>query len=117
MEKIGRYTLQLADGQEVKIAATYGLLLKLREQNKAAYQHYNEATKELTTDTDFAIAEILYSAYLMGLIDDGHDTKDAMPEEEFFDRLSFDRVDNLSLVSKLIAPNHPMASVGALAGA
>lgn len=110
MHKYGRFTLTLLDGREVKVTANYMLLSKLRDTNKAVYQHYNEAFKDLNTEPDYSMAMIFYAAYVMGLIDDGKDLKEAIPEEEFLDLLPFDRPSNMELVRKLVAPNQAKAS-------
>lgn len=109
-ETMGQIPYTLADGRDVMLSVNYGLLFKLREQNKAAYKRYNEAFKLMMTEPDFASAEIIYAAYLMGLIAETGNVKDAMDEFEFLSFMPRDRELNMNVMSKLVLPNRAKAS-------
>lgn len=76
-------TLELNDGQKIRMCLTFGRLLKLREKCPKTYEKYNNfAMNGVKDEVDFPI--FLYTGYLCANIDH---TEKCMSEDEFYNKL------------------------------
>lgn len=103
------YDFELETGEIVKLTLTYIGLYKLKAKNKATYDAYN-AIMVKGPKEELDNMQILYTAYLCGLIDQNGNTDVAMGFEEFLSEVTPDREYINNTIKALIAPKKAQAS-------
>lgn len=100
--------IDLETGETVKATLAYIHLLRLKSEDKEAYDRYNKIMTKGPQD-ELDSVYIIYVAYLCALIAEGG-FDEAMTEEEFLSVMSPDREYAGELFTQLINPKKATAS-------
>lgn len=104
------YQMEMLDGSTVPLSLTYDALYKLKTENPAQLDEYNRIMKD-GTKTELDTTQVIYTAYLCGLIKTEGSAAGAMGYVDFLAMLSPDREYLASFMLKLVAPKKTMASL------
>lgn len=102
--------IEMADGTTVKLTVTWGLLARLRAEDKKLYKRFSGLVMGGMKDDIAAALDIIYCGYVCAYLDERDSLDGALTQDEFTACAPPDIFDCLKTANELINPKAAQAS-------